>query len=78
VQRRVEAARIGGGHQMKRPAQQTHPDSAPRLDIISEIRGVEALDPIPERHIRIRRLLRLESDEVLEQACHGAFNAFQE
>jgi hypothetical protein len=49
-----------------RGALQRDPDRVPVRDRRGQLGRIEAGDPVPERHVRVHRLLRLQADQVLD------------
>ena len=57
--------RVGRGHEVDRPAHDPRANDRPVEEQLPELVGIEVDEARPQRDVGIRRLLRLESDEML-------------
>ena len=67
LDRRAEGEAVACGDEVDRPAHERQPHGLARLEQPLQLLGAEALEPRPERDVRILRLLRLQADEVLDR-----------
>ena len=75
---RLDGEAVGGGVQVDRRPQRLRPHRRARRDQLAQRRGPEVAQPRPERHVRVRRHLRLHPHEPLEHRRHGGRAALEQ
>ena len=63
---RAQQQAVVGGDEVDRPAHDADPHELPALEQLRQRLRPEALEPRPERRVRVVRHLRLHADEVLD------------
>jgi hypothetical protein len=78
LQHRPQRRAVGRRDQMDGAALERDADGGPVRDRVGQLARVERDDPRPERHVRVRRLLGLQADEVLDHVERGTGGALQQ